>query len=606
MLDAKNNSLFYDALLKAPEGYTFNHAVTTTYSLDLESILLIPVALFFSADFDFKAHQNRDDLIESLTKASDHISIFCQRGKIKVPNPYNKLIAFWEKGIHQVQMPQYDQSFHPKIWVIRYLPDEKKAPVFYRFLCTSRNLTASRDWDLIVSSEGYVTANREGGNRGITEMLSWLDEQKKKVIPSEFFKELPKVMFDVPAPFTSIDFHPIGISPEHGNPMIQESMMQDERLVVSPFLKEDTLRQLLEKSQHLYLFSTHYELSQMSSSLLQEIGSVFQFSPFIEDAEKLESMSEPDEIPMGQNLHAKLFIDKKGRNISWYLGSANATSPASHGNIEFMVQLRTTGKAMAPLAIKEQLLGGLDSGIALFEKYEGENTGTDQSELIKAQEIRKLIHALSGLEIQGKAVQTENQLYDLTIFFPKADFSLPSNITVKIKPLPEKHRAAVTIEPNSPLEIKYFTGYEEVELSPYLIVEIWDKQNLHHQFVLDMKIELNSNRLNRIFTSIINSKARFLNYLFFLMSEETPDMPDDDSETSKKNVGNYGDEIAFFVNTPVYEKLLYTASRDSKKLGSINKLVERLKTEEDERGERIITEEFLTMWNVFRSFSVKK
>ncbi len=52
MLDAKNNRLYYDALLKAPDGYSFNHAVTTTYSLDLDAILLVPVALFFSADFD--------------------------------------------------------------------------------------------------------------------------------------------------------------------------------------------------------------------------------------------------------------------------------------------------------------------------------------------------------------------------------------------------------------------------------------------------------------------------------------------------------------------------------------------------------------------------
>ena len=80
-------------------------------------------------------------------------------------------------------------------------------------------------------------------------------------------------------------------------------------------------------------------------------------------------------------------------------------------------------------------------------------------------------------------------------------------------------------------------------------------------------------------------------------------MPDDDRIQAKKKGGSYGDEISFFANTPVYEKLMYTASRNTKKLGSINKLVDRLKNEEDEHGERIITEEFLTMWNVFRSFA---
>ena len=81
---------------------------------------------------------------------------------------------------------------------------------------------------------------------------------------------------------------------------------------------------------------------------------------------------------------------------------------------------------------------------------------------------------------------------------------------------------------------------------------------------------------------------------------------DDAFEVSRNKGGSYGDEIAFFANTPVYEKLMYTASRNSQKLGSINKLIERLKNEEDEHGEAIISKEFLTMWDVFHSFSKQK
>ena len=217
-----------------------------------------------------------------------------------------------------------------------------------------------------------------------------------------------------------------------------------------------------------------------------------------------------------------------------------------------------------------------------------------------------MIHSLSGIEFKGKAEQNIEKLYDLIIFIPESDIPLPQDIEVKIKPLPEKHKSSVKFNHNLSQEIKDFTGYEDVELSPYLIIEIWEKNKLQHQFVLDMKIELDNNRLNRIFTSIINSKSRFLNYLFFLMSEETPDVTDDAFEVSRNKGGSYGDEIAFFANTPVYEKLMYTASRNSQKLGSINKLIERLKNEEDEHGEAIISKEFLTMWDVFHSFSKQK
>lgn len=605
MLDPKHNRLYYDALLKAPDGYTFDHAVTTSYSLDLEAILLIPIALFFSEDFDFTAHQTRDDLIESLTEASDHISIFCQRGKIQVPNPYNKLVAFWEKGIHQIQMPKYDQAFHPKVWVIRYLHNEKKGPAFYRFLCTSRNLTFSRDWDLAISSEGFVDAKQGANNAGITDLLSWLDKQYKKVIPLDFFKEIPKVKFDIPAPFSDIIFHPIGLSPKHRNPITEQAIIQDERLVMSPFLKENTLRRLGEKSRKFYLFSCNHELSQLSSELLQNIQP-YRFSPFIEDAEKMDWMSEAEEIPMSQNLHAKFFIDKKGSKISWYLGSANASRPASEGNIEFMVQLDTTSRAMGPSKIKEKLVAGMGNEIALFEPYEGEESTVDQWEEIREQEIRKLIHALSGIQITGIAEKNEVNLFDLIITVPKSNVIIPAGITVRIKPLPEKRSPSIALDPEVQQEIKEFKGYEETELSPYLIIELWDNGKLVHQFVLDMKIELDSNRLNKIFTSIVNSKTRFLNYLFFLISDETPDPHGDEHSPNRKTSANYGDEIAFFANTPIYERLLYTASRKSNKLSSINKLVERLKEEKDQHGEPIISREFLEMWAVFYTFLTKK
>jgi hypothetical protein len=437
-------------------------------------------------------------------------------------------------------------------------------------------------------------------------MLNWLDKQHKKVIPSDFFKEISKINFDVPSGFNEIDFHSIGTSSKHSNPITEQSIIQDERLVVSPFLKENTLRKLLEKTRKLYLFSSNYELTQISNDFIQTIAPCYQFAPFIEDAEMMDHMSEPDELPMSQNLHAKLFIDKKGRNISWYLGSANATGPASNGNIEFMVQLKTTSSLMSPSKIQEQFINDIGNGISLFEPFESEAGEINESEKIKEQEIRKLIHTLSGIEIIGKAEQNEDKLFDLIIYIPKINTSLPDWVTIKVKPLPERHKNAIKIEPWHEQEINEFTGYVEIDLSPYLIVELWDNEILIHQFLLDMKIELDNSRLNRIFTSIINSKARFFNYLFFLMSEETPDIHDDKQNINKSYASSYGEEIAFFANTPIYEKLLYTASRNNKKLESINKLIERLKNENDEYGNPIITEEFLNMWEIFHSFNNKK
>lgn len=48
MLDIKKHRLDYGAMLIPPPGYRLAKAVAATYTLDLNTLLSIPVALFFS------------------------------------------------------------------------------------------------------------------------------------------------------------------------------------------------------------------------------------------------------------------------------------------------------------------------------------------------------------------------------------------------------------------------------------------------------------------------------------------------------------------------------------------------------------------------------
>lgn len=602
MLDAKNDRLFYDELLKAPEGFVFSHAVTTSYSLDLDAILLIPVALYFSSDLDFHPSQTRDDVLEALSKCSKQISIFCQRGKIKVPQPYNKLMAFWEKGIYQIQMPSFNQSFHPKIWIIRYQHRSLKSKVYYRFLCTSRNLTFSRDWDLAVSAQGEVGSQPVAQNRELVETLKWLQKPYAGSIPDSFFKELPKVAFDLPQGFNQMAFHPIGINGSL-NPVFKDHELQDERLVMSPFLDHSTLQDLAKHAKQSYLFSSRFEMLQLQQKTLELFSEKFQFSPVIEDAEKDAALSEADEIPMSQNLHAKLFIDKKGSQVTWYLGSANATQPANKGNVEFMVSLRTTA-SKGPTAIKKELTTSMSNGTGLFEAFTEQKIHAELSSSLE-QQIRRLRHDLGNLPILGEAT-LQNGKYDLQISIPEVRFGIPAGLEIRCKPIAELKRAAVKLQMNQAESITVFGAYVLIELSPYLIFEIWEGENQVDQFVLDMQIDLSEDRLDKIFNSIINSKAKFLNYLHFLMSEETPNVHGSDSVKTERYAATHDGQIAFFSGSPIYEQLLFTASRSPEKLASIETLIERSKTQYDEEGNPLVTPELLTMWQAFSEFKGRK
>jgi hypothetical protein len=48
MLDCRRDHLDYGEMLKPPHGYILERAIASTYSLDLNALLSVPVALVFA------------------------------------------------------------------------------------------------------------------------------------------------------------------------------------------------------------------------------------------------------------------------------------------------------------------------------------------------------------------------------------------------------------------------------------------------------------------------------------------------------------------------------------------------------------------------------
>lgn len=120
MLDLKKNRLDYGTLLMPPDKYTLTHAVTTTYSLDLYTLLAIPVALFYSKILDGDFKKVDFDVLGAIEQTTNRLHIYCQKGKIKVPRKFNYLFAYLEDSITEIIPPNHVSSFHPKIWILRF------------------------------------------------------------------------------------------------------------------------------------------------------------------------------------------------------------------------------------------------------------------------------------------------------------------------------------------------------------------------------------------------------------------------------------------------------------------------------------------------------
>lgn len=623
MLHPKHNRLDYGEQLIPPAGYELSYAVGTSYSLDLEALVMLPVALFYSQFLD--AHnpgEVKEDMLEAITQASDKISVFCQKGKIKVPRKYQYLIAFWEKGISEIVMPNSFSSFHPKVWVIRFSSPDK--PACYRVIITSRNLTFARDWDIAFSTEGVVGRKNQEETRPLVDFVQYLSRAGKQEFPDNFEKELAKVRFDVPAGFDSLSFFPIGVPASkhvsskaasqgdtYENPLVSKKW--DELLIVSPFLDDKTVNHFSGSTRRrLSLLSRKEEMDTLLESTVANLH-CYQFSQLLETAEHNENLSEEaTEEARHQSIHAKIYIGEQNKASHWFIGSANCTSPALRRNIEFLIGLQSHSYAHRSKETINLLTTSAKSDVALFEPYELENRTSYAGGKEHEAAIRALLYDLTVTSVTGSVAQAPGgTVYDLTLVVQAEALRIRAGYEVRIKPLPEKSISPFTIVPGEINRIaQYFIGYEERQLSPFMQWEIWHQGNCLKQFLVQIDIELPKSRLDRIFTYFIDNQDKFLRYLTFLLTGESAgsiSYADESGEEGRHTRAGMAGNSAILDSAPVFEKLLLAASRFPHKLKTVSQLINRLKTEMGEEGNgRIISPEFEEMWDVFKGYLEQK
>lgn len=147
MLAPETRALLTDAL-RPPEGCRLDAAVSTTYTLDLNAMLLAPLsfALFDTAVAD-GTELDPIRLLDSVRRHATNIAVFCQAGGIAVPaSKYSPVLAFAEDSVAEVT--PHEGVFHPKIWAVRFA--NRNGEHIHRVLISSRNITFDRSWDTIL------------------------------------------------------------------------------------------------------------------------------------------------------------------------------------------------------------------------------------------------------------------------------------------------------------------------------------------------------------------------------------------------------------------------------------------------------------------------
>lgn len=595
MLDPKTNRLDYGTLLMPPAGYALTHAVATTYSLDLFTLLAIPVALFYAKVMDGKFEGTRFDMLEAIQKSADVLDVYCQKGKIKVPDRFNWLFAYIEKSIHEVTPPDHCASFHPKVWLLRF---QRGADVRYRFMVLSRNLTFDRSWDLAFHVDGALTQRGIAANQPLVDFVRYLHQRQRSGGAKKILAELDRVRFEPVEGFKHLAFHPIGIDGyrHYINPL--DDRPADRLLIISPFVDRTILKKLHHNCPgRKVLLSRQEELQKIPPARFEGYAPYY-LSPRIVEGEASEEMDETDFAPQRQQLHAKLFVAECQNRFYWWLGSANCTDPAFTRNIEFMVGLEAENERLGPGSMANGLIEP-DDATVLFEPFEPvEAPPDDETERIRRL-LRKLEYDLANAHYVGELTpKARVQHFDLVVTVDTRHISWGSEFGVTISPFNRaKDRAA--IQPNV-VNALSFGDVLEVDLSAFVAVRIDHRHETVGSFLVKMQIDLPASREDTILKRLIASRENFMGYLNFLLSDNPyfgnailapPKEPAD----GNGNAGRNG-----FQQLPIFEHLLITASRRPKRLLAVDRLIQRLMDGDAAGEDGIVPDTFVEFWQVFK------
>jgi len=528
MLEPRDRALLTTAL-RPPDGHELDFAVGTTYSLDLLTLLTVPLTF---AWFDRRGDGDGDtvesvEVLGGLQKYAKRISIFCQASRIAWPKQRYPQFAFLEESIADCAAPE-GGAFHPKVWALRYIAED--GHLVYRMLCLSRNLTTARSWDTILVLDGEIA-----GRRTVAESVPLADfvaalprmairglTPERALETQRLADELRHVEFECPEGFEAFRMWPLGFDGYRKWPF---GGAGSRLLVVSPFLALGCLEKLAGDGRNSVLVSTPDALRQLarrpdgfSSFYTLDDRAIADLSDTASDS----STDSPADVIQLAGLHAKLYVSDVDRSTVIWTGSANATEAAFDTNVEFLVQL--TGPK-SRIGIDKLLTGNKDS--AGFRDILVEADGLVSSDVPTEDDVRgdRLLESARlwiATRVRSLSVESHGELFDIAVVAGEGGTPLPDGVHIRCWPN--------TLSPDQSVSVTASTGtlarFADVTfdaLTTFLAVEVATAIGGTRppvRFVLNLPLDgAPVDRRDRILRNLIKDQSRFARYLWMLLAD---------------------------------------------------------------------------------------
>jgi hypothetical protein len=602
--------------LRPPDGFRFDCAVGTTFSLDLIALLTAPLAF---AMFDWQNDDGRlaadpssakgDPLalLESLRRCANRIHIYCQAGQIKVPPTNQGLLRYLEQSVIEVLPPTARAGragvFHPKVWALRFVDAADETAVRYRLLCLTRNLTFDRSWDTVLVLEGDRSDRQKGiaDNRGLAAFVGGLPglavrapamSPRAASDTALIADELRVVKWELPEGVDSLRFWPLGME---GKPSWPFGDRIDRLLVVSPFISPEFLTRLAAANRSQILVSRPESLREIEPSLLREHWTCLTLDDGCESLTGSDDAVDQSTASLS-GLHAKLFVADTGWDAHVWTGSANATSAAFNANIEFLVEL--IGKK-SKLGVDTTIGDGdnqpnLRSMLAPFTPEDQSVTPDADEQACEAMvdSVRRLLAAMS-MELVIEPDGTDGKAYTTTLR-SSGPLAVDNGATVRCRPAMLVGEAR-TLHSGGPIEAR-FGPHALQSVSSFVSFEVSARvgdAERSEAFVLNLPlVGAPSDRKERLLCDMLSDSRTLIRFLLMLLSDDPERLLSElqqMSATPETTSGAPGHD-----GLPLLEHMLASLHRCPEKLDQVHRLIEDLRKTPE--GRSILPPELEAVW----------
>ncbi|MGF6872203.1 phospholipase D family protein [Paraburkholderia sp. MM5477-R1] len=617
MLNPASSRCDYGHLLRPPPPdetggvtYELDAAIATTYSLDLNALLVLPVSLVLGNTLEGDLAGEKIALLDAISQLAGRLKVFYQRGNIHVPPEFNRLFGLLEPMLAPIVPTAQDSersaafsSFHPKLWLLRYVRKDRRGSTTpdpehrYRLLVMSRNLTFDRSWDLTASLDGQPSAESARSD----EALAWFVESLQPHAPGfeplkSMIRDLRRMQWQPPKPFRDPRMLPGGgahiahADDRFGAPL-NFGDTKDELLVMSPFLDASEKKALdwlgSDVKGRRVLLSRSDSLDALGQQALSG-WDCYALNDRIVDGEEQRE----EEYALSQNLHAKLIVSHSGQTAHWHLGSANATIAAlgesladTPRNTEFMLRLSGADAKVGIDVLLRQWTGDEGNHFAVLHTF----TPLDVSEQgLDRHKLRMLAHRLiaANWKLDARADQTGRYRLVLATNFALSD--VPDGLHVNVGLL---SRLGVWKPLLSGVE---WNDLALTQLSALVPLQICGQDGeVKESLVIQARLVLPAgvNREDAVVRELVDTPEKFLNYVRMLLDPS----PDKRRVLRAERHGNdVSDMFGFDGSDALFEQLMSAAARNPEHLERVGQLVKRL-----DKLKMVVPEVFFDLWRHF-------